>query len=75
MIFLIGKIWLRDKRLTIKSCVGVVLIGATVAGAMLIIRLVGEQRLQRVLNMLFLFRRRPKVEKLNTEAFVPDNQT
>lgn len=70
---MIGKIWSRDMRHTLKSCAGVLFIGATVAGAMLIIRLVGEQRLQHVLN--FLFKRRSKVEKLNSEAFVPDNRT
>ena len=70
---MIGKIWSRDRRHTLKSCAGVLLIGATVAGAMLIIRLVGEQRLQHVLS--FIFKRRLKVEKLNSEALVPDNRT
>ncbi len=72
---MIAKIWSRDMRHTIKSCAGVILIGAMAAGAMLIIRLVGERRLQRFLGIFFYLRRRPKADKLTNKAVVPDSQT
>ncbi len=40
---------------TLKSCVGVALVGAALAGGFLLIRLVGEERLQRFLE-IFLFK-------------------
>ncbi len=64
---MIDKIWPQDRRHTVKSCAGVVLIGATVAGGLLIIRLVGERRFQRFLNML-LFKRKEEDAELTTEA-------
>jgi len=71
----IAKIWSRDRRQTIKSCAGVLIIGTTVAVAMLIIRLVGEQRLQRFLNRLVNFKRKPEAEKMAGDSLVPDNQS
>ena len=71
---MIRKIWSCDKCHTLKSCAGVVLIGATVAGFLIIVRLVGEKRLQRFLNFIFCFkRRRPKID-LVSESFVPENK-
>lgn len=72
---MIGKKWARDKRLTIKSCAAVVVIGVTVAGAMLIIRIVGERRLQRFINKLFQLKPKVKPEDMPTDVFMPDNQT
>ena len=70
-----GDKWAHDKRLTIKSCASVIIIGVIAAAAMLIIRLVGEQRLQRFLDMIFQFKRKKKPEKVTTEIFVPDNKS
>jgi hypothetical protein len=74
LIFVIAKIWSQDTRHTIKSCAGVLIIGTTVAAAMMVIRLVGEPRLQRFLNRLISFKGNTKVEKLADNTFVPDNQ-
>ncbi len=71
---MIKKIWSCDKCHTFKSCAGVVLIGAAVAGFLLIIRLVGEKRLQRFLYFIFFLRRREPELDLVSESFVPDNQ-
>lgn len=71
---MIKKLWSCDKSHTFKSCAGVVLIGATVAGLFLIIRLVGEKRLQRFLNFIFFFKRREPELDLVSESFVPENQ-
>lgn len=75
LILLKGDKWAHDKRLTIKSCAGVIFIGMLVAGAMLIIRLAGEQRVQKFLDVIFQFKRKEKAEKLTTERCVPDNQS
>ena len=72
---MIGKLWSRDQRLTIKSCASVVIIGATVALLILAIRVVGEQRLQRFLNLIPIFRRRPEVEDLISETFITDSRS
>ena len=55
---MIKRIWSCDKCHTLKSFVGVVLIGAAVSGMLIIIRLVGEKRLQRFLNFILFFKRR-----------------
>ncbi|MGD9172789.1 MAG: hypothetical protein PVF29_01430 [Desulfobacterales bacterium] len=75
LIFVITKIWSQDGRQTIKSCACVLIIGTTVAAAMVIIRLIGEQRLQRFLNRIMNFKRRPEAEKLTEDAFLPNNQS
>ena len=72
---MISKIWSRDRRQTIKSCAGVLIIGTTVAVAMLVIRLVGEQRLQRFLIRLMNFKRKSEAEKMTANSLVPDNQS
>ena len=72
---MIAKIWSRDGRQTIKSCAGVLIIGTTVAAVMVIIRLIGERRLQRFLNRIMNFKRRPEAEKLTGDTFLTDNQS
>jgi hypothetical protein len=72
--FLIKRIRLLDKYHTLKSCTGVVLIGAAAAGMILIIRLVGEIRLQRFLNFILFFKRRNQDLDLVSEALAPDNR-
>ena len=60
---MIKRIGFYDKCHTLKSCTGVVLIGATVAAMILVIRLVGEIRFQRFLDFLLFFKRRkPKLD-------------
>lgn len=71
---MIAKILSRDRRQTIKSCAGVLIIGTTVAAVIVIIRLVGEQRLQRFLNRIMNFKRRPEAEKLTGDSLVTDNR-
>jgi hypothetical protein len=75
LIFVITKIWSQDGRQTIKSCAGVIIIGITVAAAMVIIRLIGERKLQRFLNRILKFKRKPPAENLTADSFLPDNQT
>ena len=72
---MITKIWSQDGRQTIQSCAGVIIIGITVAAAMVIIRLIGERKLQRFLNRILNFKRKPPAENLTAESFIPDNQT
>lgn len=72
---MIAKIWSRDSRHTIKSCVGVLIIGTTVAAAMLIIRLVGEQRLEQFLIKLMHFKRKTDAKKVPVDTLVSDNQS
>ena len=63
-----------DKYNTFKSCAGVLLIAAAIAGSLLIIRLVGESRLQSFLNLLFSFKRKEPELDLASESFVPEDQ-
>jgi hypothetical protein len=53
----------------------VVFIGITVAGMLLIIRLVGEIRLQRFLNFILFFKRREPDLELVSEALAPENRS
>jgi len=53
----------------------VVFIGTAVAGMLLIIRLVGEKRLQRFLNFILFFKRRAPELDLVSEALVPENRS
>ena len=63
-----------DKYNTFKSCASVFLVAAAIAGSLLIIRLVGEGRLQSFLNMLLAFKiKEPKLD-LASEAFVSENK-
>jgi hypothetical protein len=75
MIRLKGDKWAHNVRLTVQYCASVIIIGLIAAGAMLLIRLVGEQRLQKFLNLLFQYKRKHKSDKLTTESFVPDNRS
>jgi hypothetical protein len=52
----------------------VILIGTAVAGMLLIIRLVGEIRLQRFLNFILFFKRRQPELDLVSKALVPENR-
>jgi hypothetical protein len=74
LIFVIAKIWSRDRRQTLKSCAGVLIIGTAIAIAMVIIRLVGEHRLQRFLNRIMRLKRKPEAKELTGDALVTDNQ-
>jgi hypothetical protein len=63
-----------DKYNTFKSCASVFLVAAAIAGSLLIIRLVGERRLQSFLNMLLSFKRKEPKLDFASEAFVPENK-
>ena len=71
---LLKRSWFSDKYNTFKSCAGVFLVAAAIAGSLLIIRLVGERRLQSFLNMLFAFKRKQPELDLASEAFVSENK-
>ncbi len=71
---MIKKIWFCDKCHTLKSCAGVILIGATVAGIFLIIRLVGEKRLQGFLNFVLFFKRKEPELDLASEVLARENR-
>ncbi len=58
---------------TLKSCVGVALVGAALAGGFLLIRLVGEERLQRFLE-IFLFKNKKRETDSISEEFVAEIQ-
>jgi hypothetical protein len=47
---------------------------AAIAGSLLIIRLVGERRLQSFLNILLAFKRKEPKLGLASEALVPENK-
>ena len=72
---MINRKWFLDKCHTLKSCTGVVLVGATVAAMILIIRLVGEIRLQRFLDFILFFKRREPELDLVSEALAPENRS
>ena len=66
--------WFSDRYNTFKTCASVFLVAAAIAGSLLIIRLVGERRIQSFLNMLFsLKRKEPKLD-LASEVYVSDNE-
>jgi hypothetical protein len=52
----------------------VVIIGAVVAGMLLIIRLVGEKRLQRFLDFILFFKRRKPELDVVSEVLAPENR-
>jgi len=66
-------LWSRDRRQTIKSCASIVIIGTTMAAAMVIIRLVGERRLQCFLNRIMNLKIKTKADKLSGDPLVSDN--
>jgi hypothetical protein len=53
----------------------VVFIGIAVAGMLIIIRLVGEKRLQRFLNFILFFKHREPELDLASEALAPENRS
>jgi hypothetical protein len=61
--------------MTLKSYAAVALVGAAFATGFLIIRVVGEKRLERFLKIIFSFRRKKPNQGLPAEVFVPDNHT
>jgi hypothetical protein len=71
---LLKKSWFSDKYNTFKSCASVFLVAAAIAGSLLIIRLVGERRLQSFLNMLLSFKRKEPKLDLASKAFVSENK-
>ena len=73
--FLIKRLWACDKCHTLKSCAGVVFITTALAAMLLIIRLVGEKRLQRCLNFILFFRRRESELNLVSEALIIENRS
>ena len=66
--------WFFDKYNTFKSCASVFLVAAAIAGSLLIIRLVGETRLQGFLNLLLSFKRKERDQDLAAESLMPENQ-
>jgi hypothetical protein len=68
-----AKIWSQEGCQTVKSCAAVLIIGTTAAAAMVIIRLIGEQRLQRFLNRVMNFKRRPEAEKVTAKTFLSND--
>ena len=73
--FLLKRLWSCDSCHTLKSCAGVVFITTAVAAMLLIIRLVGEKKLQRILNFILLFKRREPELNLVSEALVNHNRS
>jgi hypothetical protein len=72
--FLLKRNWFSDKYNTFKSCASVFLVVVAIAGSLLIIRLVGERRLQSFLNMLLSFKRKEPKLDLASKAFVSENK-
>jgi len=71
---LLQKSWFADKYSTFKTCASVFLIAAVVASSFLLIRLVGEKRLQSFLNMILPLRKKEPKLDLASKAFVPENK-
>lgn len=63
-----------DKYNTFKTCAGVFIVAAAIAASLIIIRLIGERRLQSFLNILFSFKRKEPNLDLASEAFVSENK-
>ena len=66
--------WFSDTYDTFKTCASVFIVTAAIAGSLLIIRLVGESRLQNFLNILFSFKRKEPKLDLASKAFVRENE-
>ena len=60
--------------MTLKSYATVALLGAVVAAGFLIIRVVGEKRLERFLKFALGFSRKESKPDLAAEVAVPDNR-
>ena len=64
--------WFSDTYDTFKTCASVFIVTAVIAGSLLIIRLVGEKKLQSFLNIIFSFRKKEPKLGLASKAFVQD---
>ena len=64
--------WLSYAYDTFKTCASVFIVTAVIAGSLLIIRLVGEKKLQRFLSFILFFRRKEPKLDLVSETFVPE---
>jgi hypothetical protein len=71
---LIKGVCLSDKCDTFKSCAGVIIIAGVLAGAILLIRLVGEQRLQRFLYFALFLRRKQPDPNLAADIFASESR-
>ena len=71
---MIKKIWSCDKCHTLRSTASVLLIGTIVAMMLLIIRLVGEKRLQHFLNLILFYKGRRSKLDVASKALAPENQ-
>jgi len=71
---LLRRSWFSDKYNIFKTCASVFLVAAAIAVSLLIIRLVGERRLQIFLNMLLSFKRKEPKLDLASEVFVSENK-
>lgn len=66
--------WICDKYVTLKSAAGVVLICLAVAIMLLMIRVVGEKKLQHFLDFLLFFKRRQSRIRFVSEALMSKNR-
>ncbi len=71
---MIKGIWSGDKYMTLKSCAAVTILGAAVAAGFLIIRVVGEKRLERFLKFILCFRNKKPSASVTAEVFVSENR-
>ncbi|MEJ2221413.1 MAG: hypothetical protein P8X80_11420 [Desulfobacterales bacterium] len=70
------RLWYGDACHTLKSCVSVIFIGTVLSAMLVIIRLVGEKRLQRFLNFMLVFKRgeQPELE-LVSKSLAPQRRS
>ena len=66
--------WFSDTYDTFRTCASVFIVTAVIAGSLLIIRLIGEKRLQSFLNVIFSFKKKEPKLGLASKAFVPENK-
>ena len=69
------KLWYGDTCHTLKSCISVIFIGTAVAAMLVIIRLMGEKRLQRFLSFILVFKRGEPELELASESLAPQNRS
>ena len=71
---MIKGIWSVDKYTTFKSCAAVAILGAVVAAGFLIIRVLGEKRLERFLKFILCFGDKKADPSTTAEVFVSNNR-
>lgn len=71
---MIKGVCLSDKCETFKSCAGVIIIAAVLAGAILLIRLVGEQRFERFLYIVLFLKRKEPDPNLASDILASESQ-